>query len=144
MASIKKCLSKIKGFTRIKAEELISRTEEYQAEGMNQEDAARKVILEEYSDLNDRLNEIKSQLRVPKTNVLKYDPIDAIKKVEEEFDKKDKEAKDKAAKEQFEADKKMAETGKVVVIEEGMNEEEYAQEVLDNSENAGQIAGAWM
>jgi len=106
MASIKKCLSKIKGFTRIKAEELISRTEEYQAEGMNQEDAARKVILEEYGDLNDRLNEIKSQLRVPKTNVLKYDPIDAIKKVEEEFDKKDKEEKDKAAKTDEAKDKK--------------------------------------
>jgi len=101
MASIKKCLSKIKGFTRIKAEELISRTEEYQAEGMNQEDAARKVILEEYSDLNDRLNEIKSQLRVPKTNVLKYDPIDAIKKVEEEFDKKDKEEQDKKKAEEL-------------------------------------------
>jgi len=95
MASIKKCLSKIKGFTRIKAEELISRTEEYQAEGMNQEDAARKVILEEYSDLNDRLNEIKSQLRIPKANVLKYSPEEAVKKVEEEFDKKDKEERDK-------------------------------------------------
>jgi len=95
MASIKKCLSKIKGFTSIKAEELISRTEEYQAEGMNQEDAARKVILEEYSDLNDRLNEIKSQLRIPKANVLKYSPEEAVKKVEEEFDKKDKEERDK-------------------------------------------------
>jgi len=143
MASIKKCLSKIKGFTRIKAEELISRTEEYQAEGMNQEDAARKVILEEYGDLNDRLNEIKSQLRIPKANVLKYNPEEAVKKVEEEFDKKDKEEKDKAAKEQFEADKKMAEDGKVAVIQEGMTEEDYAKDVLENSENAGQIAQAW-
>jgi len=146
MAGIKNCIAKFKDFPESLKNKLISLSDRFKSEGKEDLQADTEAILAVHKELHDELNDLKRQVKEP---IKKYNRPDVKKQVEavQEKHKKEDEEAAKLAEEKAKKEaeiKKLVETGDVIFPQEGMDENDYYEEIANFSQNAAQVAAAYI